>query len=247
MRGKRIDSKPTSSAKQTTSAPAPLPPYACEVCGVRFAKVSKRDAHLLDVHRAHFGLSPRAQSPNALDGVDQTVRRAVSAANLVFSSEAPAEREPVVCTLCPPSRRATFKNARGLAQHILSKHSADDLISGSAVSQMTPPAKRGPGVAAAPIAKGTKGTPKGKRTVQKKKRKEPPAPASSGMKPPLSPKGVSGAGSPRSASPPKKVAGPQSCARASGVAERRSVPMDFSAIIGFTTNAHKSYYRLSKR
>lgn len=242
------------------SPPDAPPPFACEVCGVRFARQPKLDAHLLDVHRqrADFRLSP-----SGLDGVDGAVSRAVLAANEAFRAEAPAAREPVVCGRCPPGRRATFRNARGLAQHILSKHAGGELTRASAVSEMAPAEKGGPAVARgagarggrarkkrkeAPAGEGAAGGKKAKsETGVRGAKEEEKAHPSSGSKPPLSPKG---AVSPRGDSPPAGAAAQAaagSCGSASGGGERRSVPMDFSAIIGFTTNERKSYYRLPKR
>ncbi len=265
MMQSKSSSRSDPQIKGAPQAPHTQPPHECEVCGVRFAKAAKRDVHLLDVHSAHFGLSPRALSPSASGGVGHTVSRAVTEANLAFSAIAGTKRSSAVCALCPNSS-TTFKNPRDLAQHILSKHSDDTFkTEASAVScRMAPPPAKRAKLMSKKVKKGGSPPPRSGNL----KRKEPPAPAPSGMKPPLSPKGASsragslspraGSSSPRARSPPKKVAivdpsnkssvnKDQSCSQASAAADRLSVPMDFSAIVGFTSNAHKSYYRLPKR
>lgn len=216
------------------------PPFECEVCGTRFAKATKRDVHLLDVHGARFGLSPRALSPSADPSVGHVVRRAIAEANIAFATTSIGS---AACASCPIST-TTFKNPRDLAQHILSKHTDDNLLDDvSAVSQMPPPAKRSK-LLCVDITD-AESTP---QPIVKTEEK----PAPSARKPPVSPK--SNDNSSESNSSPRKnkldhiqPRKEQTCSMATVADDRPSVAMDFAAIIGFTTNAHKSYYRLSKR
>lgn len=214
-------------------------PHECEVCGVRFAKAAKRDVHLLDVHGASFGLSPRALSPSAAGPVAETVSRAVAEANLAFAASQ-GQRTAVLCAACPESSTTKFRNPRDLSQHILAKHT-ELLSERSAVSMAPPPAKRRKTLEPVAMTRNVKIETKGVKA--------------SAMKPPLSPKR---SGSSRSSSPSKKLSvsgvmqAELNCTEPVSVrelpaVERRPVELDFSSVVGFTTNSRKSYYRVKKR
>ena len=103
-----------------------LTPFACELCGKRFGKAGKLESHLLGQHSARFAVSPRALSP-APPETARAVHDAVHIANNAFAATriTPAMAPAIVCQLCPPNLAKPFRNARDLAQHILSKHNDD--------------------------------------------------------------------------------------------------------------------------
>lgn len=210
--------------------------HHCSFCPIRFAKSSKLEQHLLDVHGAYWGLSPG----NPGGPVAALVSRAVTRANRAFDGiQAPAS---VPCAVCP--RGATFRNPRDLAHHILSKH-PDNTPSPDDISKVSNMKRKS---SAATAAATTNSTSKKVKKVSKSEIEPaiPVEPKPSAAKPPLSPKGGSREGSPKLVTAPNKRSGSTKDTIPKKT-ERISVGLDFSSVVGFTPNARKSYYRVVKR